>query len=807
MEEANKSSKNDIIPPPPLDAINQLTNALVRIFDDKGQVVGTGFLVDDKDILTSARVLAQALGRSEDFPTTERVQTGPAIHVDFPLIQPRKMYNAQNNRLIPRRPGGGGDFATLSLLHDFPPNLKPISLLDEENLSVNLWGHRFWALVTSEGKDSGDWIFGTFLEKQENDWIKIKINHIDSFGPRFDGTPIWDEQLNRFVGMGVELGSPSNEWVGYIIPSNYLISQFGFLHNYAIKLNEQVDKKIERDPQEPKSNKLEDVLAPIGNSELSGASNDLAADKDQLGFESYAKAFAELIGSRYTQPPLTIGIYGPWGVGKSTLLKYIQEYVKNYVHIVKFNAWEYSASKSIWPGLVRKIMDQMESELSLGGQFNINIIKYRRIVTQLVGNPLRLGIILSIFILFLVKNNFNTQDISTALLGVGFVALITSVVGIINIWFSPLSRWSKTLLKDVKYGKQMGYMEEIHEDLECLQKELDKDKNTRSITRKYLISSDVEPIVNQIYKDRILVIIDDLDRCEPNKAVEVLQAINLLLDFKSFIICLGIDARVITQAIETHYGNLLVNAEISGYEYLEKIVQIPFKIPEPSKGDIAYFIAQQLADPDQKENPQGTTLKDLEGLRLEDLKGLTLKEIEHLTHDEINDLMPKGAESLLAFEETEKQAFKNFTPFIRRNPRHIKRLINIYRLVRILAEQKRDKIVRKDPSMIIRWLLICGQWPYSTCMMLEIFDKIEEEQKNKNFEPIEGDVLVYLYKEINLEKNRKNINNKLDYDSDLLNGIINCEDGRLDANDLMTLRRYTVNINPAVEAVFELEVS
>ena len=88
------------------------------------------------------------------------------------------------------------------------------------------------------------------------------------------------------------------------------------------------------------------------------------------------------------------------------------------------------------------------------------------------------------------------------------------------------------------------------------------------------IKHDLEDLQKNLKGDRILVVIDDLDRCEPDKAVEVLRAINLLLTFESFIVCLGIDARVITRAIERHYEDLLAESRASGYEYLEKIVQI-----------------------------------------------------------------------------------------------------------------------------------------------------------------------------------------------------------------------------------------
>src|SRR5262245_56158593 len=58
---------------------------------------------------------------------------------------------------------------------------------------------------------------------------------------------------------------------------------------------------------------------------LAGATNDQVGAVDQLGFRDYVTAFADLIGSQYTEPPITIGIFGSWGVGKSFLLQHIRD--------------------------------------------------------------------------------------------------------------------------------------------------------------------------------------------------------------------------------------------------------------------------------------------------------------------------------------------------------------------------------------------------------------------------------------------------------------------------------------------------
>ena len=146
----------------------------------------------------------------------------------------------------------------------------------------------------------------------------------------------------------------------------------------------------------------------------------------------------------------------------------------------------------------------------------------------------------------------------------------------------PVAQWVTALFAGSDYGRQLGIMEDIKHDLETLEARLHR--------------TDADG--NDVVTGRILVLIDDLDRCEPAKAVEVLQAINLLLNLSSFIVVLGIDARIVTGAIEKHYEGLLGKSGASGYEYLDKIVQIPFRIPEPGRDEIMSFVASQLGNPE-----------------------------------------------------------------------------------------------------------------------------------------------------------------------------------------------------------------
>ena len=83
---------------------------------------------------------------------------------------------------------------------------------------------------------------------------------------------------------------------------------------------------------------------------------------------------------------------------------------------------------------------------------------------------------------------------------------------------------------------------------------------------------------------RIVLYVDDLDRCEPAKVAQVLQAIHLLLAFPLFVVVVGVDPRWVGKALKKHYPELLVEDGGGPEEYLEKIFQIPFWLEELTPG-------------------------------------------------------------------------------------------------------------------------------------------------------------------------------------------------------------------------------
>ena len=105
--------------------------------------------------------------------------------------------------------------------------------------------------------------------------------------------------------------------------------------------------------------------------------------------------------------------------------------------------------------------------------------------------------------------------------------------------------------------------------------------------------------------ERLVVFVDDLDRCLPEKAIEVLEAIKLFLDVKGCIFLLGLDQEVVTRGIKVKYRDFAVDEgaesqkkiQIDGAAYLEKIIQLPFRLPKIEPRAMQPFVSQLAVSP------------------------------------------------------------------------------------------------------------------------------------------------------------------------------------------------------------------
>ena len=503
-------------------------------------------------------------------------------------------------------------------------------------------------------------------------------------------------------------------------------------------------------------------IQPIEVGKLFSVSTDQSSGADQLNYARFADAFVTLIKNPEAKTPITIGIYGQWGSGKSFLMKKIKEALSNDPNanlswfgnlitsiqrlfspkteqvdtvIIEFNAWVYSGSEHLWASLVTHLYREVEKYIGIRTHFYRLWKAVRRLFPKAVGVFLFYAI--PALIISLLTDFANIQSTWEAMNTAG-QAVSVSVVGgsllaTLPILWSALREFGDTLFMSQAanlqklaskpdFRDQIGIMADIKAEIGFITQLLESRNRNR--------------------QTRVVLFIDDLDRCEHRKAVEVLQAVMLLLadrDGSPFVVFLGIDARVIVRAIEENYGSVLVKAGINGYEYLDKIVQMPFVIPFANRRDIGNYIDSLIWSKEEKEQVEAkfAVNKEMDPDSDERIPDIKKEETPTEQRSPTSTPVEKPVSQIrteavpVTFTKPEREALKRCVDDIIENPRKIKRIVNIYRFVRLLFPSN-----FQEHEKIIRWILLTEQWPLHTAWILEEiesdYDLKGELSKNQN---------------------------------------------------------------------------
>jgi hypothetical protein len=202
----------------------QFESAIVRIWSEDEEIVGMGFLIDNRRVLTCAHVVTSTLGIPDDAPDLPTDK----IRLDFPLVAPGDMLTAkvifwpQVQFHNFNESEHEEDIAGLELDAEPPVGAHPVSLV----LTEDLWNHKFRAFGFPDGHEDGMWTSGVLRVRQTDDWVRIQdVKKTGYFIlPGFSGGPVWDERLNGVVGMVVAADTHPGVRAAFIIPTEVLIS-------------------------------------------------------------------------------------------------------------------------------------------------------------------------------------------------------------------------------------------------------------------------------------------------------------------------------------------------------------------------------------------------------------------------------------------------------------------------------------------------------------------------------------------------------------------------------------------------------
>jgi WD40 repeat protein/tetratricopeptide (TPR) repeat protein len=209
--------------------VDLLKTRVVRIWNSRDQIVGAGFLVTERHVLTCAHVVSEALSQlPQELPTRE-------VKLDFPFIEMGNMVSAVVVFWQPEKLDGTGDIAGLELQEPYPADMRPVRLV----AAFDTWEHPFRAFGFPIGYEHGVWASGVLRDRTVNGHIHIEDTKTTGYPVQsgFSGTPVWDDTLRGVVGMVATAERRAETKAAFIIPTDKLVAAWPDLRAWAMPPN------------------------------------------------------------------------------------------------------------------------------------------------------------------------------------------------------------------------------------------------------------------------------------------------------------------------------------------------------------------------------------------------------------------------------------------------------------------------------------------------------------------------------------------------------------------------------------------
>ncbi|GAB4502591.1 MAG: hypothetical protein Fur0035_21450 [Anaerolineales bacterium] len=281
-------------------------------------------------------------------------------------------------------------------------------------------------------------------------------------------------------------------------------------------------------------------------------------DTAYFHFDDFAITLSRLVADKNTRTPLTIGVSGAWGSGKTTLLRRVRKMLDAAASgaqapffgntppnqfrpckTVWFNAWKYRQEDELLAALVRVMVQSMRKDGFLGK------------IKAGLEDPEQPGYDFPAMFLNSLKLDF----------------------GVVGLQFDPKKHEEISPIKS--HSAFFDYFDEAFQRLLAL-----------------WVHGAPEKTIDE-KRGALVVFIDDLDRCMPEKTVQVLEAIKLFVDKIGCVFVLGADSGIVQDAVKKYYSEKSVTGE-NAEDYLEKIIQLRFNLPPIQADRMDAFVTEQL---------------------------------------------------------------------------------------------------------------------------------------------------------------------------------------------------------------------
>lgn len=287
---------------------------------------------------------------------------------------------------------------------------------------------------------------------------------------------------------------------------------------------------------------------------------------DLLNNEAIANTIIGLLRER-PDTPVTIGVHGDWGAGKSSVLEMIAARLdtEEKVLCLKFNGWRFQGFEDAKIALIEGIVN--------------GLLEKRPMLNKATG-ALK-DVVKSIDLLKVAKKAGGLAW--TAFTGIPTADQISGIV--------------KTLQSVLADPAALATKENIGQAIDGIQSVM-KPTESKNVPREVEAFRDAfDQLLKEAGVDQLIVLIDDLDRCLPDTTIETLEAIRLLVFTSRTAFVVAADEAMVEYAVRKHFPDLPETTGPRDYarNYLEKLIQVPFRIPALGETETRIYVTLLLA--------------------------------------------------------------------------------------------------------------------------------------------------------------------------------------------------------------------
>ena len=380
--------------------------------------------------------------------------------------------------------------------------------------------------------------------------------------------------------------------------------------------------------------------------------SDAIAARDSLGFQPFVESFARVILHRDTTTPLVIAVTGEWGKGKSSFMRFLRQRLESHgtgedpgptggllvprAITVWFDAWRFNSEERVFAALLETVASEIQRRFTPWAwlRYRLSLPVERllpwRVAYKLLTHALIIPLVLvvSATVIFMARSTQAwsvAEFVKTAIAGggqAGFaVGLLYVAWRILQRLRLPLGLDLNKLYEEKDHSERLGYAAVFKEEFETRLRQLAR------MPSSFLRPLDAQgkpegaprssaPAAGDLATgNRVVIFVDDLDRCRPDTIVDILEAIKITFDTGNIVFVLGMDEQYVRAGIYSKYKNHIETqeslysirkpstpqsestrlADLWPRRYLEKVIQLPFCLPDADADQIEQMVSEVMA--------------------------------------------------------------------------------------------------------------------------------------------------------------------------------------------------------------------